>query len=70
MRRGGAGEQKIRFLFQQLSDALRAIENKTLPPKEQSAEERSAINAKLAENEEAKVRRQNCEAMATLHVDR
>jgi hypothetical protein len=46
-RREHAGEQKIRFLFQQLSDALRAIENKTLPPKEQTAKERSAINAKL-----------------------
>jgi hypothetical protein len=51
MRRGGAGEQKIRFLFQSLSDAVRSIENKTLPPKEQSAEERRALNAKLAEED-------------------
>jgi hypothetical protein len=51
MRRGGAAEQKIRFLFQRLFDELRGLENKTLPPKpvEQSVEERRALNTKLAE---------------------
>jgi hypothetical protein len=53
MRRGGGGEQKVRFLFQKLSDELRAIENKMLPPKsvEQSVEERRAVNAKLAKQD-------------------
>ena len=44
-------EQKIRFLFQRLSDELRAIEAKTLPPK--SVEERRAANAKLDESTDA-----------------
>jgi hypothetical protein len=41
MRRGGAGEQKIRFLFQRLSDELRAIENKTLRDRDWRPGERS-----------------------------
>jgi len=55
MRRGGAQEGKMRHLFQTLFDVLRALENKTLPPKsvEQSVEERRAVNAKLAEEQPA-----------------
>jgi hypothetical protein len=57
MRRGGAGEQKIRFLFQRLFDELLTIENETLPPKsvEQSVEERRAEMAKLAEADESSI---------------
>jgi hypothetical protein len=47
-------EPKVRLLFQRLFDELRALENKTLPPKsaEESAEERRELNAKLAEEDE------------------
>jgi hypothetical protein len=53
MRRGGAGEQKIRFLLQKLSDELHRLENINLPPGEQSVEERRAEMAKLAEADES-----------------
>jgi hypothetical protein len=52
LRRGGAGNQKIRYLFQTLFDELRGIENKMLPPTkpaEESADKRKAGYAE-AEN--------------------
>jgi hypothetical protein len=55
MRRGHAKQRKFELLFAGVRDMVDDLENKALPPLksvEQSAEERRAVNAKLAEEDE------------------